>query len=62
MAALPTLDQACFDELTVTVRGEVYRPGDQRYVIASHYLLTVVLIPYPHLVFKSAHASSMETF
>jgi hypothetical protein len=35
MTDLPTLDQAHFDELTQTVRGEVYRRGDHQYVIAN---------------------------
>ena len=35
MTDLPTLDQADFDELTQTVRGDVYRRGDHQYVIAN---------------------------
>jgi hypothetical protein len=35
MADLPTLDQAHFDELTRTLRGEVYRRGDRQYVIVN---------------------------
>jgi hypothetical protein len=35
MTDLPTLDQAHFDELTQTVRGKVYRRGDNQYVIAN---------------------------
>jgi hypothetical protein len=35
MTDLPTLDQAHFDELTQTVRGDVYRRGDHQYVIAN---------------------------
>jgi hypothetical protein len=35
MTDLSTLDQAHFDELTKTVRGEVYRRGDHQYVIAN---------------------------
>jgi hypothetical protein len=35
MTTLPTLDQSYFDELTQSVRGEVYRRGDHQYVIAS---------------------------
>jgi len=31
--ALPTLAQALFDELTATVRGEVYPRGESQYVI-----------------------------
>ena len=32
MTDLPTLDQAHFDELTQTIRGEVYRRGNHQYV------------------------------
>ena len=35
MTNLRTLDQAHFDELTQTVRGDVYRRGDHQYVIAN---------------------------
>jgi len=35
MTNLPTLDQAHFDELIQTVRGEVYRRGDHQYAIAN---------------------------
>ena len=35
MTDLPTLDQAHFVELRQTVRGEVYRRGDQQYVVAD---------------------------
>jgi hypothetical protein len=63
MTDLPTLAQAHFDELTASVRGEVYRRGDHQYVTASLHLLIVVLIlSVPRLDFKSTHAYSMETF
>ena len=35
MTDLPTLGQAHFDELTQTVRGEVYRRGDHQYVLRT---------------------------
>ena len=35
MAALPILAQAYFDELTETVRGEVYRRGDHQFVLRA---------------------------
>lgn len=35
LSALPTLAQALFDGLTASVRGEVYRRGDHRYVAAN---------------------------
>jgi hypothetical protein len=42
--ALSTLAQALFDELTATVRGEVYRRGGPKYVTTSLPLVIVVLI------------------
>jgi hypothetical protein len=42
--ALSTLAQVLFDELTATVRGEVYRRGGPQYVTASLPLVIVVLI------------------
>jgi hypothetical protein len=44
MTVLPTLAQAYFDELTVSVRGKVYRRGDDQYAIASVYSLFIMLI------------------
>ena len=44
VTALPTLAQAYFDELTQSVRGEVYRRGNDQYVVASVCSLFVVLI------------------
>ena len=44
ITALPTLAQTHFDELTKTVRGEVYRRGDHQFVIADVCGLLVVLI------------------
>jgi hypothetical protein len=54
MTASPTLAQALFDELTKTVRGEVYRRGDHQYVIAGVCGLLVVLIsPVPTQVSRA---------
>ena len=44
MTASPTLAQAHFDELTKTVRGEVYRRGDHQFVTAGVCGLLIVLI------------------
>ena len=61
--ALPTLAQALFDELTATVRGEVYRRDGPQYVTASLHPLIVALISSHHRsVFESTHICSMETF
>jgi hypothetical protein len=62
MTDLPTLDQAHFDELTQTVRGEVYRHGDHQYVIASVCTINRAQFLCPHSDFKSIHTYSMETF
>ena len=62
MAALPTLAQAYFDELTETVRGEVYRRGDHQFVLRASVAIFCTHFLCPHSGFKSTHAYSMETF
>lgn len=48
MTALPTLAQAHFDELTKTVRGEVYRRGDHQFVVSGVCgLLSCSFPPFP---------------
>ena len=49
----PTLAQAHFDELTETVRGEVYRRGDHQFVIAVCGLLVVLIPPVPTQVSRA---------
>ena len=57
---LPTLDQAHLEELSASIRGEVFRRGDQRsartHARRQHFPLTL-----PYLVFTSRLACSMET-
>ena len=63
MTDLPTLAQARFDQLTESVRGEVYRRGDHQYVTASlHLLILILILSVPRSGFKSTHACLMETF
>ncbi len=64
MTDLPTLNQAHFDELTQTVRGEVYRRGDHQCVVSNIVANNGahLFCPHWHSGFKSVHAYSMETF
>ena len=62
MAALPTLAQAYFDELTEIARGEVYRRGDHQFVLRASVAIFHTHFLCPHSGFKSIRAYSMETF
>lgn len=52
MTDLPTLDQAHFDELTQTVRGEVYRRSDHQYVYCERLLCSYQSCSIPPSPFR----------